>query len=213
MNIDIIFTITLAGITLGFVEGVKPGPLLTMVIRETLSGGLKAGSKAALAPVFTDGPMIILSLIFAGWVSNQPLILIIISVLGAIYLAWMGIECFGINPPSSELSNDNAAGSLKRGILTNLLNPNVYIFWFLIGGPIMATAFEENPLSPLFYATSFLVSIILVKIGIAFLFDITRGQLSKKSYKFTLGICGIAMILFSIGFSYQAFTIYSTHYL
>ena len=81
MNIDIIFTITLAGITLGFVEGVKPGPLLTMVIRETLSGGLKAGSKAALAPVFTDGPMIILSLIFAGWVSNQPLILIIISYL------------------------------------------------------------------------------------------------------------------------------------
>ena len=213
MNIEIIFTITIAGITLGFVEGVKPGPLLTMVIRETLSGGLKAGSKAASAPIFTDGPMIFISLIFAGWISKHPSILVLISILGAIYLAWMGIECFGISPPSSELSNNEITGSLKRGILTNLLNPNVYIFWFLIGGPIMATAFEEDPLAPLFYAISFLISIIFVKIGIAYLFEISRGQLSVKSYKFTLGMCGIAMIIFSIGFSVQAYNIYSTHFL
>jgi len=213
MSIEIIITLSIAGITLGFVEGVKPGPLLTMVIRETLSGGLKAGAKAASAPIFTDGPMIFISMIFAGWVSNFPLILIIISILGAIYLAWMGIECFGISPPSSELSDHKITGSLKRGILTNLLNPNVYIFWFLIGGPIMATAFEQNPLAPIFYAISFLVSIILIKIGIAYLFDKTRGQLSVKSYKFTLGICGLAMIGFSLGFSYQAFSIYSTHFL
>ena len=102
---------------------------------------------------------------------------------------------------------------MKRGILTNLLNPNVYIFWFLIGGPIMATAFEEDPLAPLFYAISFLISIIFVKIGIAYLFEISRGQLSVKSYKFTLGMCGIAMIIFSIGFSIQAYNIYSTHFL
>ena len=183
MSIEIIITLSIAGITLGFVEGVKPGPLLTMVIRETLSGGLKAGAKAASAPIFTDGPMIFISMIFAGWVSNFPLILIIISILGAIYLAWMGIECFGISPPSSELSDHKITGSLKRGILTNLLNPNVYIFWFLIGGPIMATAFEQNPLAPIFYAISFLISIILIKIGIAYLFDKTRGQLSVKSYK------------------------------
>lgn len=213
MSIEIIITLSIAGITLGFVEGVKPGPLLTMVIRETLSGGLKAGAKAASAPIFTDGPMIFISMIFAGWISNFPLILIIISILGAIYLAWMGIECFGISPPSSELSDHKITGSLKRGILTNLLNPNVYIFWFLIGGPIMATAFEQNPLAPIFYAISFLISIILIKIGIAYLFDKTRGQLSVKSYKFTLGICGLAMIGFSIGFSYQAFNIYSTHFL
>ena len=213
MSIEIIITLSIAGITLGFVEGVKPGPLLTMVIRETLSGGLKAGAKAASAPIFTDGPMIFISMIFAGWISNFPLILIIISILGAIYLAWMGIECFGISPPSSELSDHKITGSLKRGILTNLLNPNVYIFWFLIGGPIMATAFEQNPLAPIFYAISFLVSIILIKIGIAYLFDKTRGQLSVKSYKFTLGICGLAMIGFSLGFSYQAFSIYSTHFL
>jgi len=44
MEIDLILGLTLAGATLGLVEGIKPGPLLTMVIKETLSGGLRAGA-------------------------------------------------------------------------------------------------------------------------------------------------------------------------
>ena len=44
METDLILALTLAGVTLGIVEGIKPGPLLTMVIKETLSGGLRAGA-------------------------------------------------------------------------------------------------------------------------------------------------------------------------
>ena len=54
---DLILGLAIAGATLGIVEGIKPGPLLTMVIRETLSGGLRAGLWTAAAPIFTDGPL------------------------------------------------------------------------------------------------------------------------------------------------------------
>ena len=56
METDLILGLALAGTTLGLVEGIKPGPLLTMVIKETLSGGLRAGIWTAAAPIFTDGP-------------------------------------------------------------------------------------------------------------------------------------------------------------
>ena len=79
-------SLAFAGAILGVVEGVKPGPLLTMVIRETLSGGLRAGVRTAAAPIFTDGPLVIVSLLAAGWISTQPTILIAISILGAGYL-------------------------------------------------------------------------------------------------------------------------------
>ena len=163
MQADLILGLAFAGIALGVIEGIKPGPLLTMVIRETLTGGLRAGVRTAAAPIFTDGPLILVSLLMANWVADQPTVLWAISVLGAAFLAWMGIECFGIEPPSADIQEAEVTGSFKRGVLTNLLNPNVYIFWFLIGGPLMASAASEEPIAPVAYAVCFLLSVILVK--------------------------------------------------
>lgn len=209
MDFYLIGSLAFAGAILGVVEGVKPGPLLTMVIRETLSGGLRAGVRTAAAPIFTDGPLVIVSLLAAGWISTQPTILIAISILGAGYLLKMGLECFTIEPPPPDLAGIDVSDSFKRGILTNLLNPNVYIFWFLIGGPLMASVADEEPLAPVAYALTFLVSIIMVKSLIALAFDRTRGNLSHSTYKAVLSLCGIAMIVFAAGFVFQAYDLYS----
>ena len=208
MDIGLVLSLSVAGVALGVIEGIKPGPLLTMVIRETLSGGLRAGVWTAAAPIFTDGPLIIVSLLAASWISTRPSILLAISILGAAYLLKMGIECFSIEPPSSDLAEIDVSDSFKRGVLTNLLNPNVYIFWFLIGGPLMASVADEEPLAPVAYAVTFLVSIIIVKSIIALAFDRTRGNLSRRSYSIMLSLCGVAMIFFAIGFTYQAYDLY-----
>ena len=73
LETDLILGLAIAGATLGLVEGIKPGPLLTMVIRETLSGGLRAGLWTAAAPIFTDGPLVIFSLFAAAWIATNPL--------------------------------------------------------------------------------------------------------------------------------------------
>ena len=72
LETDLILGLAIAGATLGLVEGIKPGPLLTMVIRETLSGGLRAGLWTAAAPIFTDGPLVIFSLFAAAWIATNP---------------------------------------------------------------------------------------------------------------------------------------------
>ena len=90
MDFNLILGVIFFGSTLGIIEGIKPGPLLTMVIRETLSGGLKAGIRTASAPIFTDGPLIIISLITADWLASNQTFLGIISILGAIFLVKMG---------------------------------------------------------------------------------------------------------------------------
>ena len=63
METDLVLGLTLAGLTLGIVEGVKPGPLLTTVIKETLTAGFRGGMRAASAPIFTDGPLILFSIL------------------------------------------------------------------------------------------------------------------------------------------------------
>ena len=208
MEIEIILTLAAAGIALGLFEGIRPGPLLTMVIRETLTGGWYAGARAASAPIFTDGPLIIVSIFLSGWIAEQPSILFVISLLGAGFLVWFGIDCFRIEAPDPDTAQEAVTGSFRRGVITNLLNPNVYVFWFLIGGPLMASAADEEPVAPVAYALSFLVTIIIVKMVIALIFDRTRGSMSPRAYKIALGICGLGMIGFSAGFLYQAYELF-----
>jgi len=178
-----------------------------MVIRESLSKGLKAGMWTAAAPIFTDGPMIIASLFLASWMATQPSVLFSISLLGALFLIKMGIECFSLEPPDPDADPD-PSGSFKRGVMTNLLNPNVYMFWFLIGGPLMASAAEQEPLAPVLYAICFLITIILVKASIAWLFVGGGSWVSYDLYRIAMVICGWAMLGFAVSFAYQAYGLY-----
>ena len=208
METDLVIGLAIAGITLGIVEGIKPGPLLTIVIKETLASGFRGGMRAASAPIFTDGPLIIFSIFLAGWIATQPLLLCGISLLGAVFLTRMGLECF--SPEITDIDSDEVdiSRSFKRGIITNLLNPSVYVFWFLVGGPIMATAADTESLAPVAYAISFLVSIVSVKITIAYFFSKAQVNLSSSNYQLSLRICGVAMIFFAISFVYRAFTLW-----
>ena len=208
METDLVLGLTIAGITLGIVEGLKPGPLLTTVIKETLTNGFRGGIRAASAPFFTDGPLILFSIFMAGWLANQPLVFCGIAVLGAIFLNRMGMECFNPEIPDIDTTDVDLTQSLKKGIITNLLNPNAYIFWLLIGGPLMATVAASEPIAPFAYALSFLVSIVLVKITIAYFFSKAQVNLSSDRYLLTLKICGLTMFIFAGSFLYKAYDLW-----
>jgi len=208
METDLVLGLAIAGIMLGVVEGIKPGPLLTTVIKETLTNGFKGGIRAASAPFFTDGPLILFSIFMAGWIANQPLVFCGIAILGAIFLTRMGMECFNPEIPDIDSTEVDLNQSFKKGILTNLLNPNAYIFWLLIGGPLMATVADSEPIAPFAYAISFLISIVLVKIIIAYFFSKAQVNLSSDRYLLTLKICGLAMFIFAGSFLYKAFDLW-----
>jgi threonine/homoserine/homoserine lactone efflux protein len=208
METDLVLGLAIAGIMLGVVEGIKPGPLLTTVIKETLTNGFKGGIRAASAPFFTDGPLILFSIFMAGWIANQPLVFCGIAILGAIFLTRMGMECFNPEIPDIDSTEVDLNQSFKKGILTNLLNPNAYIFWLLIGGPLMATVADSEPIAPFAYAISFLISIVLVKITIAYFFSKAQVNLSSDRYLLTLKICGFAMFIFAGSFLYKAFDLW-----
>jgi len=207
VDIDLILSLALAGAVLGVVEGIKPGPLLTMVIRETLSGGLRAGIWTAAAPVFTDGPLIVLSLVAAAWIATQTSVLLTITVAGAVFLAYMGIDCFSLELPDVASHDAPPKASFLRGITTNLLNPGVYVFWFLIGGPLMASAVDQELLAPVAYALSFLGTIILTKVCIAYIISKSSQGITPQTYRKLLSVCGVVMLCFSLYYVWQAYSL------
>ena len=58
------------GLVMGLASGLSPGPLLTLVITESLQHGVKAGIKVALAPIISDAPIIIVMLLVVDQLSG-----------------------------------------------------------------------------------------------------------------------------------------------
>ena len=93
--------------------------------------------------------------------------------------------------------------ALLRGVITNLLNPNAYVFWFLIGGPLMASVVQEEWLAPVAYALSFLLTLMLTKAVVAYAVHKASNGISATIYKRLLAGCGVVMLGFS-GFYVRA---------
>ena len=75
------------GAILGPAAGIAPGPLLALVISETMEHGVRAGVKVALAPILKDLPIIIITIFILAKLSSFHSVLGVISILGAFFIA------------------------------------------------------------------------------------------------------------------------------
>ena len=80
------------GLVLGLSAGLAPGPMLTLVISETLRHNLGAGIRIALAPLFSDLPIIVLAIWILSQLSQFEFILGCLSLLGGAVVFYMGVE-------------------------------------------------------------------------------------------------------------------------
>ena len=180
------------GIILGLSAGFAPGPLLTLVISETLQHDIKSGVKVALAPIITDLPIIILTLFILAKLSNFHNILGIISLTGGFFILFMGYE--SIRTKGVELNiQETEPQSLRKGILANALNPHPYLFWFSVGAPTMTEAMKQNIIAPLAFISSFYALLVGSKILLAILVGKSKSFLSGNVYIYTLRFLGLIL--------------------
>ena len=67
------------GLTFGLAGGLSPGPLTALVVGQTVRFGLREGCTVALAPVITDGPLILLAALAVGGLAQYAWALSAIS--------------------------------------------------------------------------------------------------------------------------------------
>ena len=128
-----------AALSFGLAAGLKPGPLGVVVIQQTLSKGLPAGVRASLAPLVTDGPIIIAALWLLTQFKSIDLFAAVLGFLGGLYLVWLAIKI--LKARNISLTEKlNFKNSLFTAVKVNLLNPGPYIFWFTVE----ATLFEVH---------------------------------------------------------------------
>lgn len=187
----------ITGVTLGFVAGISPGPLLILVITETLKYNRKEGIKMAFVPLLSDLPIVFFSLFLIHKLSDSDILLGIISLLGAGFLVYLAFENIRIRIIEISLEKSDSK-TLKKGIFANFLSPHPYLFWMLVGGPITIKAYNENLLAAVLFIVGFYIFIVGTKITIAYLSDKSKNVLSSKYYLVIVKFLGFILLLFSI---------------
>jgi threonine/homoserine/homoserine lactone efflux protein len=185
------------GTILGLSAGFTPGPLLTLVISETLKHDLKAGVKVALAPILTDLPIIILTLFMLAKLSHFHKVLGAISFLGGLFILYLGYESVRTKGVNIGL-RDPKARSLRKGIIVNALSPYPYLFWFSVGAPTTIKAMGQSVFAAVAFVSSFYVLLVGSKIGLAILVGRSRSFLTGNPYVYTMRFLGLVLFVLAV---------------
>jgi threonine/homoserine/homoserine lactone efflux protein len=185
-----------AGTILGLSAGFAPGPLLALVISETIQHDIKAGIKVALAPILTDLPIIFFTLFILVKISGFHNILGLISIVGACFILYLGIKNIRTKGVQVDV-NASTPRSLQKGVLVNALSPHPYLFWFSVGGPTTIRAIDQSLPAAISFILSFYVLLVGSKIVLAILVGKSRSFLLGNKYIFTMRLLGLILIIFS----------------
>ncbi|OFY11564.1 MAG: hypothetical protein A2X11_05320 [Bacteroidetes bacterium GWE2_42_24] len=183
----------------GLSAGLSPGPLLTLVISETMKHNRRAGIRVAISPLITDLPIILFSLLIMDTISQYNTVLGIISFAGALFIGYLGYETIRIKGISVD-DQQAKPESLKKGVIANFLNPHPYLFWCTIGAPMILQAFGISLITMVLFLVAFYVMLIGAKITIVLLVSRSKALLRQRGYVLTMRVLGIILFLFSLFF-------------
>jgi len=200
------FPFLFTGILFGLVAGISPGPLLALVIAETLTHSRKEGILVALAPLVTDLPILFISVFLLSKFSHSHFILGAISLMGALFIGYLAYESISVKAGRLNLQKIEPH-SLRKGIIANFLSPHPYLFWIAVGAPMTLKACEVNLLSACLFILGFYLFLVGSKIFVAFVVDKSRDFLKSRAYIYTIRLLGVVLLIFAVLFLKDGFTL------
>lgn len=191
------FSIIFVGSMFGLWAGLSPGPLLTLVITQTLQHNTREGMLVAAAPLMTDIPIILISLFILNGLSTIEPALGFISAAGGIYVLYLAFETIGTGPVrvGTILAQPR---SLRKGAIVNALNPHPYLFWTTVGVPFIMKARQSDSVSPWLFIFFFYGFLIGSKVLTALIVGRFRTFLEGKIYLYLMRVLGVTLFGFAI---------------
>ena len=186
------------GLMYAFAAAVQPGPFQTFIISQTLSRGWKRTLPSAFAPLISDVPIIILMLFLISRVEDG--FIQFLHIGGGLFLLFLSSRSFKAwRNFSAEEPTDISSSqkTLWSAALVNALNPNPYISWSLIMGPLLIKGWREAPVNGISLIVAFYGTMITCLAGIIMLFAFARN-LGPKVSRISLGISVAALACFGI---------------
>lgn len=164
--------LALAGVIL--VSAMAPGPDFLVVLRSVLSGGRRAGMACAVG--IACGLLVwagVTSVGIAGLLAASAVAFTVVKLVGAAYLVYLGVRALlaarrGAYTQEPEPTKARSTGgAFAAGLLTNLLNPKVAVFFLALWPqflPTHATVLDTTVLAGVAAGTALLWYLVFANI-------------------------------------------------
>ena len=184
------------GITYAFASAVQPGPLLTYLISQAVTNGWRRTLPAALSPVISDIPVVLLVLFL---LIRLPVrfeqILQCAGGVFLLYLAGSAFTTWRTGQESHAVVVTSVRQSMLKATFVNLLNPGPYLGWSLVMGPLFLKGWRESPSYGFGLVVAFYATMVSTLGGIIVLFGTARN-LGPRLSRLLIGLSAIALALF-----------------
>jgi threonine/homoserine/homoserine lactone efflux protein len=186
------------GLVLGGTAAAQPGPLQAYLLSQTLKNGWRRTIPAAFAPLISDGPIVLLTVLVLTRTPDWSLV--VLQIAGGLFLLYLALGAYKSYKSAVTITPqilDSSDQSLYKAALMNFLSPNPYIFWTTIAGPIFIAGWRQAPI----YGVSFVFGFYLTLVGgfMAFvaLFGLTK-TLDVGVNRALSGLSALALFLFAL---------------
>ncbi|HPW76172.1 MAG TPA: LysE family transporter, partial [Kiritimatiellia bacterium] len=179
------------GAVYGFAAAVQPGPFLAYLVSLALSRGWRRALPAVLAPLLSDGPIIVLVLIVLSRV--PPWWIQLLRFAGGFFILYLaaGALRFWRHPETVAPSDRSDRKGVFRAVLLNLLNPSPYVYWGLVGGPLLLSGWRETPVNGIGFLAGFYGAMVASMAGIILLCA-CAGRRDERLNRLLSGVSGFA---------------------
>jgi threonine/homoserine/homoserine lactone efflux protein len=189
------------GVTLGLSAAAQPGPFQAYLLAQSLRNGAARTLPVALVPLVSDPPVV--AVVLAVLAQVPAGLLRALHVAGGAIVLWLGAGTLRAARAAraAAAGADAAATERPRGfwraVLVNLTNPNAWLGWSIVMGPIAAEAWRGSPLRALAFVAGFYAFLV----GGNLLLILLAGRAARLGPGFArlLGlVSGAALVLFGL---------------
>jgi threonine/homoserine/homoserine lactone efflux protein len=185
------------GVFLGISCGLAPGPLLALLLAQTLRHGAREGCKIALMPLVTDAPIIVVALVVAAKLAELRPLLGIVSIAGGAFVLYLAWDSFRPVRLGAEAPAERPRSWFK-GIFTNLLSPHPWLFWLTVGAAILAKAIAQSWLAAVAFLFGFYLLLVGSKVLVALMAGRSRDLLTGRPYRVVMRVIAVLLGVFAL---------------
>ena len=165
----------LIGSGFAFAAAVQPGPLQAFLLSSVAQKGWQRTLPAAFCPLLSDGPIVLLVLFALNRIpEGMSRVLQAAGGIFLLYLAWASYRQWRAQAATASESDDSTPRTLLQAAMVNLLNPNPYLAWSLVIGPVVLAAWRQSPANAAALVVAFYATMVVVLACMILLFGTTR---------------------------------------
>jgi threonine/homoserine/homoserine lactone efflux protein len=194
------------GVTYAFAATVQPGPFQAYLISSTMTNGLRHTLPAVFSPILSDIPIACLVLLVLTRVPT--LFAQILQFAGGLFLLYLAVGAFKAYHNYQHALPAQSAGvrqTVLKAALVNLLNPNPYLGWALVIGPLFLKAWRQTPVYGITLIAVFYFTMVVATAVILVLLAGARS-LGPRVARILVGVSALALASFGLYLSWSGST-------